>query len=396
MQYKTDSKSGDSLSILGFGCMRFPRGRGFASQIDIEKTEKLILSAAERGVNYFDTAYIYGGSEAALGEVLHKNKLREKIFLATKLPYRQCERTGDFERLFLTQLGRLQTDYIDYYLIHNIPGAQPWRVLCELGIEDWIAEKKATGQIRQIGFSFHGARDGFLSLLDVYDWDFCQIQYNYMDENYQAGRFGLKKAHEKGLPVIVMEPLLGGKLATGLPAKAARHFKDVNGDMSAAAWALRWLWNQPEVTVVLSGMNSAEQLDDNIKTADSAVPGILTETESAAFLPVTAALREAYKIPCTGCNYCMPCPQGVNIPNCFAAYNASYALGFVAGMQQYITSTGSQSKTRYGARNCIKCGNCEKKCPQHIEIARSLDAVARRMEPFWFNTALKLIEIVMR
>jgi predicted aldo/keto reductase-like oxidoreductase len=396
MQYRIDLKSNNKLSVLGFGCMRFPRGRGPVSQIDTEKTEKLILSAVERGVNYFDTAYIYGGSETALGEILHKNNLREKIFLTTKLPFRECKSADDFERLFLAQLERLQTDYIDYYLIHNIPGAQPWRALCEIGIEAWIAEKKSSGQIRQIGFSFHGARDGFLSLLDAYDWDLCQIQYNYMDENYQAGRVGLMKAHEKGLPVVIMEPLLGGKLATGLPARAARHFKDVNGDVSAAAWALRWLWDQPEVTVVLSGMNSAEQLDDNIKTAETAVPGMLTEAESAAFLPVTAALREAYKTPCTGCNYCMPCPQGVNIPNCFAAYNASYALGFVDGMKQYITSTGSQSKTRYGARNCVKCGNCEKKCPQHIEIMRSLDAVARRMEPFWYNAALKLIAAVMR
>jgi predicted aldo/keto reductase-like oxidoreductase len=394
MQYKIDSKSGDSLSILGFGCMRFPRG--FAAQIDTEKTEKLIVSAVDRGVNYFDTAYMYGGSEAVLGEILHKNELREKIFLATKLPFMQCKSANDFERLFLVQLERLKTDYIDYYLIHNIPGAEAWRVLCELGIEAWIAEKKAKGQIRQIGFSFHGAREGFLSLLDEYNWDFCQIQYNYMDENYQAGRAGLKKAYEKGLPVIIMEPLLGGKLATGLPAESIRHFKDVNDDMSAAAWAFRWLWNQPEVTVVLSGMNSAEQLDDNIRTAETAVPGMLSEAETAVFPPVIAALREAYKIPCTECNYCMPCPQGVNIPSCFAAYNKSYALGFVVGMQQYVTSTGSQSKTRYGAKNCKKCGNCEKKCPQHIEIAKSLEAVAQRMEPFWFSALLKLISAVMR
>jgi predicted aldo/keto reductase-like oxidoreductase len=394
MKYNIDSKSGEKLSILGFGCMRFLRARG--SQIDMEKTEKLILSAVDFGVNYFDTAYMYGGSEAALGEILHKNELREKIFLATKLPFLQCKNEGDFERLFATQLERLKTDYIDYYLIHNIPGVSAWQPLCQMGIEAWIAEKKASGQIRRIGFSFHGARNGFLSLLDAYDWDFCQIQYNYMDENYQAGRVGLQRAHEKGLPVVIMEPLLGGKLATGLPDKALRYFKDVNAELSAAAWAFRWLWNQPEVTVVLSGMNSAEQLVDNVKTAETAAPGMLSEAEAAAFLPVVATLREAYKVACTGCNYCMPCPHGVNIPSCFAAYNTSYAMGFAAGMQQYITSTGSQSMTRSGARNCVKCGNCEKKCPQHIEITRSLESVARRMEPFWFKPALKLISIFMR
>jgi predicted aldo/keto reductase-like oxidoreductase len=395
MQYRTDTKSGNRLSVLGFGCMRFPRG--LTARIDMEKTEGLILSAIDRGVNYFDTAYVYGGSEAALGEILHRNGMRERIFLATKLPYGQCKRFADFDRLFGEQLERLKTDFIDYYLIHNISDVPPWRDLRELGIEAWIAEKKREGRIRRIGFSFHGAQNGFPALLDAYDWDFCQIQYNYMDENYQAGRVGLRKAHEKGLPVVIMEPLLGGKLADGLPAKAARCFKEANGDLSAAAWGLRWLWNQPEVTVILSGMNSAEQLDDNVKTAEDAAPGMLSARETAAFPPAIAALREAYKIPCTGCNYCMPCPKGVNIPGCFAAYNASYAMGFVTGMQQYITCTSANRPEGYsGGRDCVKCGRCEKECPQRIAITDSLAAVTERMEPFWFNTAIRLINRIMR
>jgi predicted aldo/keto reductase-like oxidoreductase len=396
VQYRTDPKSGAALSVLGFGCMRFPRG--LTAQTDAEKAEKLILSAIEGGVNYFDTAYIYGDSEAVLGEILHKNKAREKIFLATKLPIGLCKRREDFERLFRTQTERLRTDFIDYYLIHNLPDASLWRGLCDLGIEAWLAEKKERRQIGRIGFSFHGARDAFTELLDEYNWDFCQIQYNYMDENYQAGRAGLKLAHERGLPVVVMEPLLGGRLATGLPAKAARHFTAAAGDRSPASWALRWLWDQPEVTVVLSGMSSDRQLADNLKTAESAAPGMLPEREAAVFAPVIAALREAYRVPCTGCNYCMPCPQGVNIPGCFAAYNASYAMGFVTGMQQYITCTGANHEGRRsaGGRNCVKCGRCEKKCPQRIEIARELDAVMRRMEPFWFKTALRLIRAVFR
>ncbi|MDR2089565.1 MAG: aldo/keto reductase [Clostridiales Family XIII bacterium] len=391
MQYRIDPKSGNALSVLGFGCMRFPRG--LTAQIDAEKTERLIRAAVEGGVNYFDTAYIYSGSEAVLGEILCKNKLREKIFLATKLPLGQCRRSEDFERLFCTQLERLKTDYIDYYLIHNLPDVPLWRSLCDLGIEAWLAEKKAERRIRQVGFSFHGARRAFAELLDEYDWDFCQIQYNYMDENYQAGRAGLRLAHGRGLPVIVMEPLLGGKLANGLPAKAIRHFKEAGGGSSAAAWAFRWLWDQPEVTVVLSGMNSAEQLADNLKTAETAAPGMLSEREAAAFAPAVAALREAYRIPCTGCNYCMPCPQGVNIPGCFAAYNASYAMGFVVGMQQYITGTGVSHAERRsaGGRNCVKCGVCEKKCPQHIGIVRALESVTKRMEPFWFNAMIWVI-----
>jgi predicted aldo/keto reductase-like oxidoreductase len=395
MQYRIDPKSGNALSVLGFGCMRFPRGA--TARIDAEKTEKLILSAMDGGVNYFDTAYIYGGSEAVLGEILHRNKARERILLATKLPPQQCKAYEDFDRLFETQLARLKTDYIDYYLIHNLPDAALWRGLCAMGIEAWIAEKKKTGRIRRIGFSFHGAQAAFMRLLDDYDWDFCQIQYNYMNENYQAGRAGLERAHEKGLPVVVMEPLLGGKLATGLPAKALRHFKDADGDASAASWALRWLWNRPEVTVVLSGMSSAEQLADNLKTAATATPGMLSEREAAVFAPVIAALRAAYRTACTGCNYCMPCPQGVNIPGCFAAYNTSFAMGFVAGMQQYITGTGANHPERRSGsgRNCVKCGLCEKKCPQRIEIARTLEAVTKRMEPFWFNAVLMIVRRVL-
>jgi predicted aldo/keto reductase-like oxidoreductase len=383
----TDPKSGNKLSALGFGCMRFPR--------DKDAAEKLVLAAIEAGVNYFDTAYIYGNSEVVLGGILRRNSVRDRIFLATKLPFYKCKSRADFDRLFLEQLERLQTDYIDYYLIHNISDPSAWRGLCEMGIEKWIAEKKANGQIRQIGFSFHGARNGFMGLLDAYDWDFCQIQYNYMDENYQAGRAGLRRAHEKGLPAVIMEPLLGGKLATGLPPKAVRLLKEAGAGRSAASWALRWLWDQPEVTVVLSGMNGMEQLEDNLKTAGEAAPGSLTDRERAVFAPVTAALREAYKVPCTGCNYCMPCPNGVNIPGCFAAYNTSYAMGFVSGITQYLTGTGlNRPERQCRAKNCVKCGACEKKCPQHIGIAKSLEAVTKRMEPFWFAPVLWLVRRV--
>jgi predicted aldo/keto reductase-like oxidoreductase len=389
MEYRMNPRSGDKLSVLGFGCMRFPRG--ITAQIDAGKTEKLILSAIEGGVNYFDTAYIYGGSEAALGGILRKNNAREKVFLATKLPYQRCKSFDDFDQLFKTQLDRLETEYVDYYLIHNLSARAPWDALCEKGIERWIREKKADGRIRQIGFSFHGAQDGFLSLLDAYDWDFCQIQYNYMNESYQAGRIGLQKAHGKGLPVVIMEPLLGGRLANGLPPKAERLFRSADAGLSPAAWALGWLWNQPEVTVVLSGMNSAAQLDDNLKTAErAAVP--MPPERIKLFALVAAVFSEAYKIPCTGCNYCMPCPREVNIPGCFAAYNASYAIGFVSGMQQYITGTAANHPEKnYGGRNCVQCGQCARKCPQHIEIPKLLETVTKRMEPWWFQALLRVI-----
>jgi predicted aldo/keto reductase-like oxidoreductase len=386
MRYRTDPCSGNELSVLGFGCMRFPRT---LTSTDRVRSEELILSAIEHGVNYFDTAYTYVESEVVFGEILHKNNVRSKIFLATKLPHQQCKRYEDFERLFQEQLTRLQTDYIDYYLIHNLPTVTLWQGLRELGIEDWIAEKKASGQIRQIGFSFHGIRDEFLALLDVYDWDFCQIQYNYMDENYQAGRAGLEKAHSKGLPVIVMEPLLGGKLATGLPPDVARHFEEADGSRTPASWAFRWLWDQPGVTVVLSGMSSVEQIDENSAIAADARPGMLSEDEAAIFAPVVDAFRAIWKVPCTGCNYCMPCPNGVNIPGCFSAYNALYAVGRGSATQLYITSTAlNHPGEGHSGRNCTQCGACERKCPQHIKIMDTLNELTKRMEPFWFKILL--------
>ncbi|MCL2142500.1 MAG: aldo/keto reductase, partial [Methanimicrococcus sp.] len=272
MKYRTDIKSGNDLSILGFGCMRFPKN---LTQIDINRTEQLIVKAVEEGINYFDTAYSYAGSEDVLGPIIEKNNLRDKIFLATKLPFMKCETYEDFESFFQIQLKRLHTNYIDYYLIHSLMDVDLWEKLCEMGIEKWIQEKKESGQIKNIGFSFHGIHDEFMKLLDVYDWDFCQIQYNYIDINYQAGAVGLKKAHSKGLSVIIMEPLLGGKLATGLPKTVVNTFNAANSSLTPTAWALRWLWNQKEVTVVLSGMNEMSQLEENIQTAENAVPDML-------------------------------------------------------------------------------------------------------------------------
>jgi predicted aldo/keto reductase-like oxidoreductase len=393
MRYRVDPRSGNELSVLGFGCMRFPRR---LASTDRSGSEALVLAAIERGVNYFDTAYVYGDSEVVLGEILHKNDVRSQVYLATKLPHQKCKDPEDFERLFREQLARLKTSYIDYYLIHNLPTVALWQRLVERGIEKWLAEKKAGGQLRQVGFSFHGAQAAFPELLDAYDWDFCQIQYNYMDENYQAGRAGLVRAHAKGLPVIIMEPLLGGKLATGLPREAARRFRELDAGRTPASWALRWLWDQPEVTVVLSGMNSREQLEGNCASAAHAAPGMLSAREAAVFEPVIAVFRKAYKVPCTGCNYCMPCPSGVNIPGCFAAYNARFVVGYASAMQLYLTSTGANHPGRDASgRNCTDCGACERKCPQHIGIREGLREVTRHMEPFWFRGLLWIVKKVM-
>ena len=388
MQYRLDERSGNELSVLGFGCMRFPRG---ISGIALEKADGLILSAVEAGVNYFDTAYLYGGSEAALGTVLAKHNIRNKVHIATKLPIANCRAAADFDKYFDIQLKALQTDYIDYYLMHNINSLAQWHEKCDLGICEWIRNKKSEGAFKQIGFSFHGAHDEFDKLLDAYDWDFCQIQYNYSNENYQAGVSGLRKAASKHIPVIIMEPLLGGKLAGGLTREAVEVFRKANADDSPAAWGLRWLWNQPEVTVVLSGMNKAAQLEDNLSAAEAAKANMLTKHEKAAYEKVIKIFKSTDKVPCTGCSYCMPCPNGVNIPACFASYNASYTHGRITSLMMYITSTAANRNRKALVSNCMSCGKCQQHCPQKIEISRELKGVKRRMEPFWFSPAMKIL-----
>ncbi len=391
MKYRIDPRTGKELSVLGFGCMRFPIKMG---TIDMKRTEKLVKTAIEQGVNYFDTAYIYPGSEAALGQILTK-ELRDKVYIADKLPLFLCRSASDLDKLFNKQLERLKTDRIDYYLMHMLAESKQWETLCGYGIEKWIEDQKQKGRIGQIGFSFHGIRDEFQKIIDMYDWDFCQIQYNYMDENNQAGKTGLMKAAAKNIAIIIMEPLLGGKLATGLPPAAVKIFKKADSELTPAAWALKWLWHHPEPTVLLSGMSDESGLEENLKTAETAEPGNLNDSEMELFTEVIKIIKSSYKIPCTGCGYCMPCPFGVNIPMCFAAYNASFAISKGTGMQQYMTNTGSLSPQRHSASVCRKCGKCESHCPQSIPIRQELANVEKRMEPFWYKPILSIIRAVV-
>jgi len=367
--------------------MRLPRNT--KGQDDLGKAERLICDAIDKGVNYFDTAYLYGNSEEVLGSALEKSGKREQIYIASKLPHNKCGTYEDLDRYFDEQLTRLKTDHIDYYLIHNLSSMDAFQRLLSIGIESWITKQKAAGRIRQIGFSFHGIQQVFLDLLDAYDWDFCQIQYNYMDENYQAGRKGLQRAYEKGLPVIIMEPLLGGKLATSLPKPAEKLFKEADSSRTPAAWGLEWLWNQPEVTVVLSGMGSLEQLDENVRTADEAREGMLSAEEQATLARAVEVFRSSYKIDCTGCNYCMPCTKGINIPGCFAAYNTRYTMGYISGITLFVTSAITSQPGKDGRpSSCIECGACEKLCPQHIPISQEMKVVRKVLEPFYLNAAL--------
>ena len=257
MQYRSD-KHGNMLSILGYGCMRFTKK---GNSIDIDKAEQEILAAYRAGVNYYDTAYIYPGSEEALGEIFERNGIREKINIATKLPQYMIRSREGLDKYFGEELTRLRTTYIDYYLMHHLTDIAMWEKLKQVGILSWIADKKASGAIKNIGFSYHGNTENFLKILNDYDWDFCQIQYNYLDEVAQAGVKGLKAAADKGIPVVIMEPLRGGKLVNMLPAGALEAMKKSGHDWTPAEWGLRWLYNQEEVTVVLSGMNSGELQD---------------------------------------------------------------------------------------------------------------------------------------
>ncbi len=391
MNYRKD-KYGNDLSILGFGCMRFQMKMG---RIDMEKAERQIIAAIRGGVNYFDTAYIYPGSEAAIGEILEKNGVRDKVNIATKLPHYLIKSREGLDKLFDEELRRLRTDHIDYYLMHMLTDTATWNRLRELGIEEWIEEKKASGAIRQVGFSYHGNSEMFCDLIDAYAWDFCMIQYNYMDENSQAGRRGLHYANSKGLPVMIMEPLRGGRLVTRLPEEAKRIFEEYKIKHTPAQWAFRWLWNQPEVTVVLSGMNTDEMVSDNIETASNISVGELGESEEEMLRNVVRAINGKMKVGCTGCGYCMPCPKKVDIPGTFAAYNRYYADSRFEGLKDYAMCTALR-KNSTAASNCIDCGKCEQHCPQNIEIRKKLKEARRDLEGPLYKIVAKVASWFMK
>ncbi len=394
MNYRKD-KYGNELSILGFGCMRFKTKKGNIGKIDIKKAEKEVIAAYENGVNYFDTAYIYPGNELALGEILDKNNLRKKVNIATKLPHYLIKTTQNLDSLFNEQLKRLKTDYIDYYLMHMLSDIEAWERLKALGITEWIEEKKKSGEIKQIGFSYHGNSESFCQLVDAYEWDFCMIQYNYMDEHSQAGRKGLMHANKKGLPVMIMEPLRGGRLANNLPKSAVKVFENYKIKHTPVQWALKWLWNQPEVTVVLSGMNSEEMLADNIKTASTSYVGELGEEEEELFKNVLLEINKKVKVGCTGCGYCMPCPKKVDIPGTFSAYNRLYTDGRFTGLKEYVMCTALR-KNSAAASNCVGCGKCEAHCPQNIEIRKELKKAEKELEGVLYKTASKLAKRFVR
>lgn len=381
MQYRRMPGKSDELSILGFGAMRLPTLED--ASIDEEKAIQMIRYAIDNGVNYIDTAWPYhmGESELLIGRALGDG-FREKVKLATKLPQWLVKKPDDMDRFLNTQLQRLNTDQLDYYLIHSLVGSS-WRNIREMGVVEFLNRAKADGRIINTGFSYHGSAEDFIEVVDSYEWDFCQIQYNFLDENFQAGRKGLEYAASRGLGVIVMEPLRGGNLAGHIPPVISEIWDKADTKRTPVEWALRWVWDHPEVTVVLSGMSELSQVKENIHIAEHAFAGSLTAKELQLVNEVATKYMELMKIHCTDCRYCMPCPCNVDIPACFETYNNLHMFGGEERlMVMYAAKLGGilRGSTQAFASQCSKCGHCVELCPQQLPIPDLLERVAERFE----------------
>ncbi|MEW6185734.1 MAG: aldo/keto reductase [Thermodesulfobacteriota bacterium] len=367
MQYRPFGKLDFQVSALGFGAMRLPILEGDTSKINEPEAVKMIRFAIDHGVNYVDTAWPYhvGQSEPVVGRAL-ADGYREKVKLATKLPVRFAQSASDFDRFLNEQLKRLQTDHIDFYLLHGL-NKRTWPKARDLGVLQWAQEAKRGGRFLHLGFSFHDDFDVFKEIIDHTDqWEFCQIQYNYMDTEYQAGTKGLEYAAGKGLAVVIMEPIRGGALAKEPPQTVAQLWETAPVKRTAAEWALQWVWNQPEVSTVLSGMSTMEQVIENVASAGRSAIDLLMPEELALIERVQEEYRRLSPIPCTQCQYCMPCPNNVNIPGILGLYNDAFKYGDVKRAQFLYTIRVQEGET---ADQCQDCKECEEKCPQGIEIS---------------------------
>lgn len=368
MLYRNYGKTNEKVSTLGFGLMRLPLSDG---KIDRSKSSELLDYAISRGLNYLDTAYPYhnGESEEFLGEYLKSRNIREKVFIATKLPSFLIKTRDDFEKYFNEQMKKLQLDYVDFYLVHAL-NKEYFENVKSLGVFEFLDSLKAQGKIKHVGFSFHDKLEVFKEIVDSYPWEFCQIQYNILDANYQAGEEGLKYATDRGLGLAVMEPLRGGRLASNVPKDIKELWDSAEVKRTSAQWAFKYLWNNENVDVVLSGMNDFDQIKDNIDTAETTDANSLSHSETELIEKVKEKYISKIKVNCTACRYCMPCPMGVNIPKAFDYLNnASLFDDLSTFKENYIKSL----KDKESPVNCIKCGKCETICPQHIEIRKSLE-----------------------
>lgn len=393
MLYRTMPKTGDRLSILGFGCMRLPATAD--GGIDEDRAIAQIRSAIDAGVNYVDTAWPYhgGASEPLLGKAL-RDGYRDKVRLATKLPSWLVQDRADMDRFLDAQCKRLETDRIDYYLVHTLNGPL-WDRLTGHGVTGFLDAALADGRIGNAGFSFHGLLPDFKRIVDAYPWIFCQIQYNFLDREFQAGAEGLRYAAARDLGVVIMEPLRGGMLGRPTPPPAVAALWDAAPvRRSPAAWALRFVWDHPEVTLLLSGMNDEAHIAQNLATAEEALPGSLGREELETVEAAARTYKELMRVGCTGCGYCMPCPMGVLIPTCFDCYNALHMSGDPDSARfVYAASTGGRIGMHDPgmASQCVACGECMEKCPQHLPIPEILTSVAAELEGPGFQDRLEAL-----
>jgi len=379
MLFRKVPKTGDELSVLGFGYMRLPPKKG--GGIDEERAIRQLRYAIDNGVNYVDTApaYHFGKSEKILARAL-EGGYREKVRIATKLPPWSIHSSGDMNQFLSSQLSTLQTDYIDFYLLHSLTKAS-WEKMKKLDVLGFLESAKKDGRIKNAGFSFHGDPATFKEIIDAYDWDFCQIQYNYLDEHNQAGTEGLEYAAGKKIAVMIMEPIRGGNLAGNVPDEIKKIWDESPVKRSPAEWALRWVWNHPEVTVVLSGMNDEVHINENLRVAGEALPNSLSLPELAIVARVRDTYQRLMKVNCTGCGYCMPCPAGVDIPGCFSLYNAHCLFPHDRSARfHYMSRHGGLLSNVSYAGLCRQCGKCVKICPQHILIPDRLREVSLEMD----------------
>lgn len=378
MQIRKFGKTEESVSLLGFGCMRLPLIDDNPQNIDEGKAIKLIREGIDSGINYIDTAWPYHRemSEPLVGKALQEG-YREKVHLATKLPSWLIEKTEDMEYYLNQQLEKLQTDHIDFYLVHTL-NTRYWESLKALGLFEFLEKAKADGRVKHVGFSFHDKLPLFKEIVDAYDWSFCQIQLNYMDTEYQAGLEGLHYAAERGLGIVVMEPLRGGSLVNNIPPDIMQVWESSNWpERKPADWALRYVMNMPEVHVVLSGMGKTFELEENITTAKASAPNHLTTEELDTIKAVSDIYRSRIQVNCTQCAYCMPCPFGVEIPRVFGMFNGAYIFNDIEGHKQFYHSF---IKPEGHASNCTACGACEDACPQHIPIIDTMKRVVADFE----------------
>jgi predicted aldo/keto reductase-like oxidoreductase len=374
MKYRRFGKLDWEVSALGFGVMRLPIIGKDASKIDEKPAIKMIRYAIDHGVNYLDTAYVYhrGQSEVLLGKAL-KDGYREKVRIATKMPVRLVEKQENLEEYFNTHLERLKTDHIDFYLLHGLRETT-WPKVKKFEILSWAEEKLDEGKINYFGFSFHDKPPLFKEIVDAHDWTFCQIQLNYMDTEYQAGLEGLRYAADRGLAVVIMEPIKGGKLAVTPPLEVQEIWNKTETKRTPAEWALQWVWNLPQVSVVLSGMSEMRHVEENVIYADRSGPGTLKAHELTLFEEVKNAYNRLGFVGCTSCNYCMPCPQAVDIPTILGQYNEYHMSG---GSEEVKTNYWRNINPDNHASNCVACGECEEKCPQQLPIRKFMNEAER-------------------